>query len=332
LEQLFPDVNSPARKLLASQIDAATRDALDPELAIDQRAEAIDTLRHARFDQAAPLARRLLAYDQPDRLRRAAINMLAAMTESNVADVLLEYWPQYGPALQEEAARLVLSRPAWIERMLALVETDAVPADSLGAALRSRLVNHNNRQIAEKARQLLGEATSDRAGVIEQYRSALSLPGDANLGAAIYERECSACHRLGDRGNELGPNLMLTRNRSPEALLIHILDPNREVPPKYVQYVAIDTSGRTINGIMTAETATSITLARERGVAETLLKSNIDDLSSTGRSVMPEGFERTITPHDMAHLLAFLLDVQYDVGTIPGEDIPGQEGALIGKE
>jgi putative heme-binding domain-containing protein len=143
------------------------------------------------------------------------------------------------------------------------------------------------------------------------------LTGDAAHGNAVFERECVACHRLGERGNEVGPNLALVRNRTPEAMVEAILDPNRNVAPNYVSYVVVDDSGRSTTGLVTSETATSITLARDKGVTETIQKQNIEAMKSTGTSLMPEGLEKTIDPQSMADLLAFLQSVQYDIGTLP---------------
>lgn len=179
-------------------------------------------------------------------------------------------------------------------------------------------------EIKSRARQLFGTIESARADVVTQYQPALKLSGDAGRGDKIYERECTACHRLAERGFQIGPNLALTRNRTPEQMLVHILDPNRDVQPAFMQYVVIDRDGRTLSGIVTEETANSITLGREKGVVETILKNNLDEIRSTSRSLMPDGFEKTIDPQAMADLIAFLQSVHYDVGTIPGEEIPGQ--------
>jgi putative heme-binding domain-containing protein len=70
--------------------------------------------------------------------------------------------------------------------------------------------------------------------------------------------------------------------------------------------VTID-DGRVSTGIIAHETATSITLKRAENVQETILRQNIDELSSTGTSLMPEGMEKKIRPQEMADLLAYVL-------------------------
>ncbi len=117
----------------------------------------------------------------------------------------------------------------------------------------------------------------------------------------------------------------LIRNRTPQGLLEAVLDPNREVAPAFVSYTLVDDSGRTLTGLVTAETTASITLAREKGVTETILKANIEQMQSSGKSLMPEGLEKTIDPQSMADLLAFLKQVQYDIGTLPDFVEPAQQ-------
>jgi uncharacterized membrane-anchored protein YjiN (DUF445 family) len=64
--------------------------------------------------------------------------------------------------------------------------------------------------------------------------------------------------------------------------------------------------GRTFSGMIVEQTATSISLARPDGKRETLLRIDIDELSSTGKSFMPEGLEKDLTPQDVADVVAFL--------------------------
>ncbi len=75
---------------------------------------------------------------------------------------------------------------------------------------------------------------------------------------------------------------------------------------------------------MPSETASSVTLLRDKGVTDTIQKQNVEDIKSTGLSLMPEGLEKTIDPQGLADLLAFLRQVQYDIGTLPDFVPPGQ--------
>jgi putative heme-binding domain-containing protein len=143
--------------------------------------------------------------------------------------------------------------------------------------------------------------------VIEKYQPALALKGEAARGRAVFETLCAPCHRVGDLGNDVGPNLSTIRQWSPEQVMINILDPNREVAPNFVSYTVETKDGRTLDGMIAEESAASLTLKRAGGVQETVLRRDIAQLTGSSLSLMPEGLEAGITPQQMADLIAFLL-------------------------
>ncbi|MFO1095017.1 MAG: hypothetical protein U0992_17170 [Planctomycetaceae bacterium] len=79
-------------------------------------------------------------------------------------------------------------------------------------------------------------------------------------------------------GTAVGPNLTASQDRAPDAVLTHILDPNKYVPPNYVQYVLLDTSGRTHTGLIASQTATAIR-SSARKKTETILRTDVDELA-----------------------------------------------------
>jgi putative heme-binding domain-containing protein len=70
----------------------------------------------------------------------------------------------------------------------------------------------------------------------------------------------------------------------------------------------VDKQGRTFTGVIAAQTATSITLKHENDATETILRNNIEELTSTGKSMMPEGLEKNVSKQEMADLLVYLKD------------------------
>ena len=86
-----------------------------------------------------------------------------------------------------------------------------------------------------------------------------------------------------------------------------MLDPNREVNPQYVNYLALTSDDRIFSGMLTHETATAITLSRGGNVSDTLLISDIQELRNTQKSIMPEGFEQQLDHQAMADLFSYLM-------------------------
>ncbi|MEZ6077724.1 MAG: c-type cytochrome [Pirellulaceae bacterium] len=120
-------------------------------------------------------------------------------------------------------------------------------------------------------------------------------------------RNLAACHRVQGVGHELGPSLMAIKSRGAETLLASILDPNSEVNPQYVNYLVVTLEGRVISGMIVDEGATSITLKKDEGVTETVLRVDIDQIKNTGLSLMPQGLEETLDKQAIADLIAYLM-------------------------
>ena len=142
-----------------------------------------------------------------------------------------------------------------------------------------------------------------------KYRKALEMKGDSAKGKVLFVKNCAACHKLEGVGQELGANLATMKNRGVEAILTNVLDPNAEVNPQYVNYTCNLDDGRTITGMIQFETATSVTFVRGEGLKDTVSRSNIESLKSTGLSLMPEGLEKDISIEAMADLIAYLMQV-----------------------
>ena len=57
---------------------------------------------------------------------------------------------------------------------------------------------------------------------------------------------------------------------------------------------------------MSSETSTSITLISADGKSHQLLRNELEELASTGKSLMPEGLERDLTPQDIADVIEYV--------------------------
>jgi putative heme-binding domain-containing protein len=107
-------------------------------------------------------------------------------------------------------------------------------------------------------------------------------------------------------GYPVGPDLAALSNKSPQYLLAEILDPSKNVDTRYVEYAATTKAGRVFSGLLAAETATSITLRGQEGKEQVLLRSELEEFQSTGKSLMPEGMEKDLSKQDFADLIAYL--------------------------
>jgi len=91
---------------------------------------------------------------------------------------------------------------------------------------------------------------------------------------------------------------------------VAILDPNREAQPNFNVYTVVTDQGRIFNGIVAAESAGSITLKRADAKQDVILRSNIDQMISTGLSLMPVGLEKDLKRQDLADVIAFVKSIK----------------------
>jgi putative heme-binding domain-containing protein len=326
---------------LAACTDALTRRNIslrslqksdDPDVkgAVERAAALFDRARSLVKDDAAPVPRRALAASllarAPDRagddlrllarwlsprvptdLQAAAVDALAQSRAENVPELLLADWRGAGPQLRASILQALLSRPAWsrvlVER---LREGTILPAD-LDAPARNRLLEHPDEGLRAAAAGLLGASTSaDRQEVLQQYRTVHDLSGDAARGAAVFQKRCAACHKHHGIGTDVGASLAALQDKSTDSLLTALLDPNRAVEAKYTAYTLATKDGRVFSGMIVEETATHVTLAKSDGTRDVVLRVDIDEFTGSGKSFMPEGLEKDLSPQDVADVIAFI--------------------------
>ncbi|HET6572598.1 MAG TPA: PVC-type heme-binding CxxCH protein [Fimbriiglobus sp.] len=268
---------------------------------------ALRLLAHADFATARPAFEAVLDPRKPQTLQLVAVRVMRTATAAGVAPLLLSRWKTYTPLLRSEVITTLSARPAWAKALLDAIDVGTVSRSQIDSSRQAVLKNHRDPAVRDRAVRLFAVATpAARQAVIARYQKAVEKPGDTAKGLAIFRRECASCHLAGNVGQIVGPAMATVRDKSPAELLTAILDPNREVDPRYLNYVVNLADGRSTSGVIAGESPTAVTLRRAEGAIESVLRTQIDELKSTGLSLMPDEFEKRVTPAEMADLLAFL--------------------------
>jgi putative membrane-bound dehydrogenase-like protein len=311
LIDLKAELSPAAAEWLDRQLVDAEALAADRSIAAGRRAEAVALLGQGTYDRAAAVLARLLVPHEPPEIQAAAVRVIAGFDRPEVPGILLTAWKGYSPALRAQVVGFLLGRRAWIGPLLDAVRAGVVPAGEIPPSRRALLLQDRDPAIRERAQPLLaGLAPGVRSAAIERYKPAIERAGDSERGRLIFDRECLACHKLGERGHAVGPNLASMRRKTPDEILVSILDPNREVSPEFVEYLIALDDGRVVTGIVASETPGGLALCGRDGALQTILRRNIAEITGTGKSLMPEGLEKSITPPEMADLITFLLQIQ----------------------
>jgi putative heme-binding domain-containing protein len=297
--------------VLADLLRDARQTAPDAKCPVAARVAAVRTLGLAPFADNQGLFRELLQSRQPQAVQAAALEALGRFDEPGVPGLVLAAWPGLSPALRAGAVEVLFARPAGIAAFLDAVEQGKVGRGDVDPARVQLLQAHADARLRARAAQLFAATRpARRADVVAAYQRALQLKGDPARGKAVFKKECSACHQLQGIGTQVGADLNAVRGQTSDAILLNILDPNRDVKPEFLTYVLTTTAGRLVTGMITAETANDLTLRRADGTSETVLRIDIEELRSTGLSFMPEGQEKQIDVPAMADLLAYLRSIK----------------------
>ncbi|MFO0802393.1 MAG: c-type cytochrome [Gemmataceae bacterium] len=192
-------------------------------------------------------------------------------------------------------------RPAFLAGKLPKTPADAVMTSVLtsskaGAAATPhlRLLLSSDPQSAETKQKVMGELAK--------------LGGNVNNGRAVFVRSCTACHKVGNgEGADYGPNLkeVATRSKSKVKIIESIIDPNADVEPKYASTRIVTLDGKTITGLVVAETKKDVTIfdGKDRKL---IALDNIETRAVLKQSSMPEGQAAAMAPAEFLDLVEYL--------------------------
>ncbi|MEX2315588.1 MAG: PVC-type heme-binding CxxCH protein [Pirellulales bacterium] len=309
LQAQLAAIGSPkAVQILRDMLKTARTSAADESRRSSERTDAVRLLALDNFADAGSVLSNLISNRQPQDVQAAALVTLSKFSDPTIAETLLAAWPGMSPRLRAEATEVLFSRTERLRALLDAAEKQTVSLADLDPARLTTLEEHPDARIRDRAAGMLSKIKlGKRNDVVEAYRSSLSASGDISRGRQAFQKICAACHRLEGVGHEIGPSLAGFRNRGAEAILVNVLDPNREVNPQYINYVLITRDGLSLTGLIASETANSVTLKRADDATDTVQRGDIDELRASGLSIMPEGMEKQIDPQTMADLLAYLM-------------------------
>jgi putative heme-binding domain-containing protein len=287
----------------------ARKTVADSKAPVTDRRPAVRLLGHGLGDDREDhkLLVSLLSPQVPDSVQIGALQGLGRETDPLTARALIAPWKGYSPAVRAQALDTLLSRPLWGRFLANALDSKRIPSSEIDTPRRQFLLQHKDQEIRDIAAKVFAKSSSpDRGKLVDEYILTLPEKADVARGAKLFAKTCAACHKLGDVGQQVGPDLASVADKSVQGLLVAILDPNRAVEARYVNYLAITKDGRTLNGMIASETSTSVTLVGVDGKSHALLRNQIEELTSTGKSMMPEGLEKDLPLQEMADLIAFV--------------------------
>ena len=275
LPQLTPEGATVVRDWLA----ASRQQAIDPAAPTAERLTAISAIAHDAWEGCGETVLQLNRSEVDPTLRAAAVDVLAQFRDVDVGPQLVEDFAGLPPQVRSAAPRALTASPSRLQSLLDAVEAGHIPPLLIDPATVQRLSTSGEPAQRERAKQLFASLTpAARKEVLEKYQSCLALESDPLRGQAVFKTACITCHKIGELGVNVAPDISDSRTKTREYLLTAILDPNQAIDNNYFSYTVVDADGLVHTGVLATETSTSITLKQPEGKTVTISR---DPTSST---------------------------------------------------
>ena len=268
-------------------------------LGVESNAERTERIDHA----LSLLADIQLSHEE----RLAALSEIDNENSLEVTQGLVAAVASGTPMLQTALLDALFSRQDRLAEIISALEARTFPTSVLTAIQRSALLDHPDSDLRQRAHKLLDlPAKAETSEQFTRYVSALKNTRDLSRGGELFQKQCAMCHQAHGVGTEVGPNLTAENKRAEETLIQDILSPSGSITAGYSTYIVSTTSGQVLTGLLTSESATSITLKQQEGKTHTILRKEIEMLKSSPVSLMPDNLTNALEPQDVADLVAWL--------------------------
>jgi uncharacterized repeat protein (TIGR03806 family) len=254
---------------------------------------------------------------------------IARMPKSTASDTGLAHVPPadrdaFG-ALSRADTLTPAARSAAIDRLAsttrgALVLLGLIDTSPVSESLRRDVVAITRMSPQVEVRDLFerfipeGERVKRLGDVIDRT-ALLALRGDPARGRSIFNTnpaaQCKSCHKVGDVGQNVGPDLSKIGTKYPKTTLLdQILEPSKTIDPQYVAHLLETKDGRALTGLVAEKTNRAVILKDAQGKTIQIPLADVEQLVPQSRSLMPELLLRDLTAQEVADLLEFLMTLR----------------------
>ncbi|GIW95297.1 MAG: hypothetical protein KatS3mg110_3338 [Pirellulaceae bacterium] len=215
---------------------------------------------------------------------------------------------------QELESYFAATDRAWL--LMRRLDRNPVPGDLLEPILeRASKAEPAIRDLFERFQP--AERRTRRVGDTVPVERVLKMPGDPQRGRMLFEQsaelQCRRCHGVGEPLEKVGPDLAgIGAKRSRRELLESLVDPSRNIDPKYLTWLLELDDGRVLTGRLVDKTATHYRLKTANNEELSVEIAHVAHAQTQRVSLMPDGQLRDLTVEQLADLLAYLESLKGD--------------------
>jgi putative heme-binding domain-containing protein len=218
-----------------------------------------------------------------------------------------------GAELPEDAAaiRRMLASTSGALNLMRAIDADRLSAEMRQLAIRQGIASPEDAVRGLFERFVPADQLPKRLGTRINPAELLAVKGDAERGRRLFfessSLQCRSCHTVGGRGDSYGPDLShIAAKYGREKILESILEPSKEIDPKFVGYVVRTDQDAVYSGLLIEKTAEVVVLKDAQKNQIRLRAASVKQMIAQKTSIMPEQLLQSLTASEAADLLEFL--------------------------
>ncbi len=243
--------------------------------------------------------------------RSNVLDSLSGVDDPDVAFAVLRAYANLPAELKPKAVNLLTHRGEWTKSLLETIADGRLPKSVLNVTHLRKLQQTRDPQVAAQVKALWGTIRDrrdpKRERVSVEIRALVrKTPGNPVSGHAVFKRVCAVCHKIYGEGQDVGPDLTSNGRNDFDQLISNVFDPNMVIGPGYQATTIATSDGRILSGLLVENGKERVILKLQGGKAETIQRSQVEEMKTGELSLMPDSFETQLTPQDIVDLCAFL--------------------------
>ena len=174
--------------------------------------------------------------------------------------------------------------------------------------VQSEIFNNPDLTVRVQAGKYFKARGAEKKYSIEEITS---LPKNAVAGKLVFQSRCTTCHRVGNEGNRIGPDLSLIRKKLDRVQLLDaIINPSAGIVFGYEPLLINTTDGESVLGFLVSENKQTLVIRDVSGALHTLPLSRISSRKKQETSLMPGPSILGLSDKDLANLAEYLLSLK----------------------
>jgi len=286
------------------------RDVLANEGAeAEARKHAFAVLSRALDRASLPIFVRLL---DDATFRGQIIHLMARFDAAEIPGALISRFQGFSATERAAALNTLTSRASFALALLDAVAAGGLKRDQLTAFHVRQLTQLKNSEVDRRVAATWGRINQSPAEKQQQiarlekvFDEAPLWAYDAEAGRGHFQKLCAQCHRVGNEGVRLGPELTGAGRNGVRYFLENIIDPNAVIGSDFQMTTVETRSGDVVSGLVVNETPATLAI-RTTADQMTIPRADIARRTTSDKSLMPEGLLESLGDREQLELLKFL--------------------------